>query len=257
MHMNASIGFPLPSKWKLVVVKLHLLEWLWLSFSSFQLYLGSDSCLCHFVALFQLCGGFLMFHAVFLIISRKSYDAGPPVDCSCRWRPRSRVRHLQGNTFSWLLTVGSVSEYLSTYCPLHFKSEAIYNINKWMGILKSIDPLTVWSLWFRLLVLWNKNTWPVRHVQAFLFFFFFYFVESFCLPMLSSWKGDVRAVLKWRSKVITRLPLLRLATGLKISCQFFNQWKAKPKLIVPFTGDFSRALCKLRVRPARNSDWFV
>ena len=252
MHVNASVRFPLPCKWKLGVVRLHLLEWLWLSFSSFQLYLGSDSCLCHFVTLFQLCGGFLMFHAVFLIISRKSYDAGPPVDYSCRWRPRSLVWHMQGNTFSWLLTVGSVSGYLPTYCPLHFKSEAICNVNKWTGVLKSsaafclhLSPLIHLQCGL-FSVYWCCGTKiPDLFVMCRLsfFFFFFFFVESFCLPTLSSWKGDVRAVLKWRSKVITRLPLLRLATGLKISCQFFNQWKAKPKLIVPFTGDFSRALC--------------
>ena len=48
-------------------------------------------------------------------------------------------------------------------------------------------------------------------------------------PMLNLSK---RAVFKWLSKAITRLQLLRLVIGLKISRQFINQWEGKPK---PFT----------------------
>ena len=38
-----------------------------------------------------------------------------------------------------------------------------------------------------------------------------------------------KAVCKWMSKVISRLRLLRLVIGSKISPQFFNQWEARPK----------------------------
>ena len=37
--------------------------------------------------------------------------------------------------------------------------------------------------------------------------------------------------LKWLSKVLTRLQLLRLMIGLKISRRFFNQWEAKQKAL--------------------------
>ena len=66
----------------------------------------------------------------------------------------------------------------------------------------------------------------------------------------------VRAVFQWLSKVITWLRLLRLVIGLKDSCQFFNQWEAKPKPITPYTRDFSHALSELQVI-ARNCDWFI
>ena len=65
-----------------------------------------------------------------------------------------------------------------------------------------------------------------------------------------------RAVFKWLWKVITWLRLLRLVIGLKESCQFFNQWEAKPKPIPPCTRDFSRASSELQVI-ARNCDWFI
>ena len=78
------------------------------------------------------------------------------------------------------------------------------------------------------------------------------------LPQSSilKWSFPVGAAFKWLSKVISRLPLLRLVIGLKKSCQFFNQWEAKSKPIAPWTRDFSRALSKLQVI-ARNSDWFI
>ena len=38
-----------------------------------------------------------------------------------------------------------------------------------------------------------------------------------------------------------------IAIGLKESCQFFNQWEAKPKAIAPCTRDFSRASGELQV----------
>ena len=67
-----------------------------------------------------------------------------------------------------------------------------------------------------------------------------------------------QAVFKWLSKVITWLRLLRLVIGLKDSCQFFNQWEAKPKPkpIAPCTCDFSHALSELQVI-ARTCDWFI
>ena len=65
-----------------------------------------------------------------------------------------------------------------------------------------------------------------------------------------------RAVFKWLSKVITRLRLLRLMTGLKDSRQFFSQWEAKPKPIAPCTRDFSRALSKFQII-AGKCDWFI
>ena len=47
-----------------------------------------------------------------------------------------------------------------------------------------------------------------------------------------------------------------LGDWLKDSCQFFNQWEAKPKPIAPSTRDFSRALSELQVI-ARNCDWLI
>ena len=44
--------------------------------------------------------------------------------------------------------------------------------------------------------------------------------------------------------------------GLKESCQFFNQWEAKPKPIAPCKRDFFRASSELQVI-ARNCDWFI
>ena len=69
-------------------------------------------------------------------------------------------------------------------------------------------------------------------------------------------KTSSRAVFKWLSKVITRLQLLLLVTGLKDSRQFFNRWKVKPKPIAPRTRDFSRALSEWQII-ARNCDWFA
>ena len=66
----------------------------------------------------------------------------------------------------------------------------------------------------------------------------------------------MKSVVKWLSKVITWLRLLRLVIGLKDSRQFFNQWEAKPKSIAPCTHDFSRASSELQVI-ARNCDWFI
>ena len=57
----------------------------------------------------------------------------------------------------------------------------------------------------------------------------------------------------WPSKVITRLCLLCLMIGLKISHQFFDKWGAKLNSIAR---DFSRALSKLQVN-AGSSDWFI
>ena len=51
---------------------------------------------------------------------------------------------------------------------------------------------------------------------------------------------DNRAVFKWPSKVITRLGLLRLVIGSKISRSYFNQREAKPKPIPLCARDFSR-----------------
>ena len=56
------------------------------------------------------------------------------------------------------------------------------------------------------------------------------------------------------AKIMTRLRLLRLVIGLKISRQFFNQSETKP--IAACTRDFSRALSKLQII-SRDSDWFV
>ena len=53
-----------------------------------------------------------------------------------------------------------------------------------------------------------------------------------------------------------RLQLLRLVIGLKISRQFINQGKGKPKPIATLTRGFSRALSKLH-GIATNSDWFI
>ena len=47
-----------------------------------------------------------------------------------------------------------------------------------------------------------------------------------------------------------------LSDWLKDSRQFFNQWEAKAKPIVPCTRDFSRASSELQVI-ARNCDWFI
>ena len=66
----------------------------------------------------------------------------------------------------------------------------------------------------------------------------------------------VRAVVKWLSKVITWLRLLRSVIGLKDSRQFYDQWDAKPKPIALCTRDFSRASSELQVI-ARNCDWFM
>ena len=44
--------------------------------------------------------------------------------------------------------------------------------------------------------------------------------------------------------------------GFKISNQFFSQWDAKPKPILTYTRDLSRALSKLQVI-AKNSDSFI
>ena len=64
------------------------------------------------------------------------------------------------------------------------------------------------------------------------------------------------AVFKQLSKVITRLRLISLVIGLRMSCQYFNQREANPKPLAPGTRDFSRALSKWQVI-ARNSDWFI
>ena len=55
---------------------------------------------------------------------------------------------------------------------------------------------------------------------------------------------------------MTRLRLVRLVTGLRISRRFFNQGEAIPKSIAPYTRDFSRVLSKLQAI-ARISDWFI
>ena len=39
--------------------------------------------------------------------------------------------------------------------------------------------------------------------------------------------------------------------------QFLNQWEAKPKSIVTWLHAFSRALRRLYVFSASNSDWFI
>ena len=48
-------------------------------------------------------------------------------------------------------------------------------------------------------------------------------------------------------KYLTWFRLLCLVIGLKESCQFSNQWEAKPKPIAPCTRDFSRASGELQV----------
>jgi len=78
----------------------------------------------------------------------------------------------------------------------------------------------------------------------------------FCWLFFYDYCCVVRAVFKWLSKVITWLRLLRLMIGLKDSRQFFSQWEAKPKPIVPCTRDFSHALTKFQVI-ARNCDWLI
>ena len=55
---------------------------------------------------------------------------------------------------------------------------------------------------------------------------------------------------------MTRLWLLRLVIGLKVSRQFFNQWDANPKPIAPGKREYSRALSKLKAFTS-NSDWFI
>ena len=63
-----------------------------------------------------------------------------------------------------------------------------------------------------------------------------------------------RPVFTWLSKELTRLRLLCLVIGLKISRRCFHQWEANPNPIVPGRCDFSRPLSKLQVI-ATNSDW--
>ena len=80
--------------------------------------------------------------------------------------------------------------------------------------------------------------------------------DSYSIWSQVRWIWRFRAVFRWLSKVITRLPLLRLVIAFKISHEFFNRWEAKPKPIAPCTRDFSRALSKLDVI-ARSSDWLI
>ena len=56
------------------------------------------------------------------------------------------------------------------------------------------------------------------------------------------------------AKIITRLRLLRIVIGLKISRQFFNQSETKP--IAACTRDFFHALSKLQII-CGDSDWFI
>ena len=68
----------------------------------------------------------------------------------------------------------------------------------------------------------------------------------------------ITAILKWLSKVIIWLQLLRLIIDEKVSRQFliFNQREAKPKSITLCRCDFPPALSKLRVN-SRNFDWSI
>ena len=60
------------------------------------------------------------------------------------------------------------------------------------------------------------------------------------------------------SRATTQLRLQCLVIGLKISRQFFNQWEAKPKPIVPCARDFSHALGNYKLQViARNSAWLL
>ena len=56
----------------------------------------------------------------------------------------------------------------------------------------------------------------------------------------------------------TRLRVLSLVIGLKISRQFFNQWEAKPKPkpIAPCRRHICLALRKFQLI-RKNSDWFI
>jgi len=83
-----------------------------------------------------------------------------------------------------------------------------------------------------------------------------YFKQRNRVPFHVDPRSGVRAVLKWLSKILTWLWLLRLVIGLKDSRQFFNQWEAKPKPIAPWMCDFSCASSELQVI-ARNCDWFI
>ena len=54
----------------------------------------------------------------------------------------------------------------------------------------------------------------------------------------------------------TRLRVLSLMIGLKISRQFFNQWEAKPKPIAPCRRHICLALRKFQLI-RKNSHWFI
>ena len=53
--------------------------------------------------------------------------------------------------------------------------------------------------------------------------------REYCIPFFYFWRISQWALFTSLSKVISRLPFLRLVIGLKISCQFFNQWETKSK----------------------------
>ena len=96
----------------------------------------------------------------------------------------------------------------------------------------------------------------IKHLLSSLSVCWDYFKQRNRVPFHVDPRSGVRAVLKWLSKIITWLRLLRLVIGLKDSGQFFNQWEAKPKPIAPWTCDFSCASSELQVI-ARNCDWFI
>ena len=52
------------------------------------------------------------------------------------------------------------------------------------------------------------------------------------------------------------IAIATLSDWFKISRQFINQWKGKPKLIATCTRDFSSALSKIH-GIATNLDWFI
>lgn len=69
-------------------------------------------------------------------------------------------------------------------------------------------------------------------------------------------RSSIRAVFKWRSKVLIRLRLLRLVIGFIIMRRFFNQWEAKRKPHVVWAIFPALALRKLQMI-AGNLDWFI
>ena len=66
-----------------------------------------------------------------------------------------------------------------------------------------------------------------------------------------------RAIFKWMFKIIARLRLLRLMTGLRISRQFFNQWQAKSNQLHHVRAIFPALSVSYRKLLGTCSDWFI